>query len=277
MVLEAEVLRSEHPGCGVEKMYDALSPDFIGRDRFIAIFMDLGYRVVYPKNYVKTTFPAHYAYPNLIEGMLVRGINQVVQSDISYFLLNGDFYYLVFIIDVFSKRIVGFQASTHLRADANLLALKQLIKLRGAQNLFNLIHHSDRGSQYISKKYVDTLKKLNCHVSMGLTAQQNAYAERINGIIKNEYLNLWIINSFRQLKRKLKEAVHHYNYKRPHRHLPGKMPPVQFENALANDILDKEHFELIFAKNNHVKRPFKELYDLDLPKFQLLFCPVFNP
>lgn len=252
------------------------SPTSLDEIGFIAIFMDLGYRVVYPKNYVKTTFPAHYAYPNLIEGMLVRHLNQVVQSDISYFLLNGVFYYLVFIIDVFSKRIVGFQVSAHLRASANLLALKQMVKLRGAHNLFDLIHHSDRGSQYISKKYVNTLKKLNCHISMGLSAQQNAYAGRINGIIKNEYLNLWVINSFKQLKRKLKEAVHHYNFKRPHRHLPGKMTPVQFENALANDILDKEHFELIFAEQNHLKRPFNEIYDFVFPYDQHHFCPIIN-
>ena len=139
-----------------------------------------------------------------------------------------------------------------------------------------LIHHSDRGSQYIYKKYVNTLKKMGCHISMGLSAQENAYAERINGIIKNEYLNLWSINSFYQLKRKLKQAVQHYNFKRPHRHLPNKMSPVQFENALANDILDKEHFELIFANQNQLKRPYKELYDFVLPNCQLLFCPIIN-
>lgn len=79
--------------------------------------------------------------------MVVSNINQVVQSDITYFLLKDTFYYIVFIIDVFSKRIVGARVSNHLRAIANLEALKQLIKLRGLDKLFGLIHHSDRGTQ----------------------------------------------------------------------------------------------------------------------------------
>jgi putative transposase len=275
LIVEAQELRAEHPGCGVEKMYDTLRPNFLGRDKFIRIFMDLGFRVVHPKNYTKTTFPTHYDYPNLIQGMLVTRINQVVQSDICYFLIGDVFYYLVFITDVFSKRIVAYEASNHLRATANLAALQQLIRLRGKQNLNHTIHHSDRGSQYGATKYVSTLNDLGCHISMGLTAQDNAYAERVNGIIKNEYLNLWKINSFCMLKRKLKQAVDHYNHKRPHCHLPPKMSPVQFELALADNKLDKEHFELIFAKENHLKRPFKEL--LDFPSFNCpdFFCPVF--
>jgi len=277
-VLEAEELRAEHPGCGVEKMYDTLLPPFIGRDRFVDIFMDLGFRVKYPKNHTRTTFSVNYNYPDLIEGMLVSNINQVVQSDITYFLLKDTFYYIVFIIDVFSKRIVGSKVSNHLRAIANLQALKQLIKLRGFNNLFGLIHHSDRGTQYGSNLYINTLKQAGIHISMCLNAQENAYAERVNGIIKNEYLKLWKINSFYGLKRKLSQAVNHYNFKRPHRHLPNKMSPVQFENAFANANYDKEHFELIFAKENFIKRNLQKQY---LPFFNNLFqnanglfCPI---
>jgi len=85
-VQEAEELRVEHPGCGVEKIYDTLLPPFIGRDKFVDIFMDLGFRVKHPKNYTRTTFSVNYDYPNLIEGMLVSNINQVVQSDITKLL-----------------------------------------------------------------------------------------------------------------------------------------------------------------------------------------------
>ena len=274
LVQEAEELRQAHPGCGVEKMYYTLQPDFIGRDRFIEFFMEVGFRVFYPKNYTKTTIPTHYHYPNLISGMLVNGINQVVQSDITYFSLHQKFYYIIFLIDVFSKRIVGYQVSDHMRASANLKALQQLIDLRGKADLKHLIHHSDRGTQYGSKKYVYQLNELNCYISMGESAQDNAYAERVNGIIKNEYLKLWTINSFYMLRKKLAQAVKHYNEVRPHRHLPNKMSPVQFENILANANYDKEHLELIFARENHYKRPFCDLFDFPKIHSNQFFCPL---
>lgn len=240
--------------------------------------MDLGFRVKHPKNYTRTTFSGGYNYPNLIEGMLVSNINQVVQSDITYFLLKDTFYYIIFIIDVFSKRIVGAKVSNHMRAKANLQALKQLIKLRGLDKLFGLIHHSDRGTQYGANLYVNTLKQAGIHISMCLNAKDNAYAERVNGIIKNEYLKLWTINSFYSLKRKLTEAVKHYNFKRPHGHLPNRMSPVQFENAFAKANYIKEHFELIFAKENFIKRNLKQhqyfLFDSLLQKSNGYFCPI---
>lgn len=77
-------------------MYKTLKPDFIGRDGFIEVFMDLGYRVKKVKNYVRTTIPTHLKYPNLIEGMCIYKKNQVWQTDITYFYLHGKFYYIIF-------------------------------------------------------------------------------------------------------------------------------------------------------------------------------------
>lgn len=276
LVIQVDALRLEHPGCGVEKMYYSLRPDFLGRDRFVDILMDLGYRIKRPKNYTKTTLSVSSKYENLIRGLLVRHINQVVQTDISYFLIKETYYYLVFIIDVYSKRIVGYQASNHMRASANRTALGQMIDLRGEQALKAMIHHSDRGSQYNEKRYIGMLEQLGCHISMGQKAQDNAYAERINGIIKNEYLYLWKIVSLRQLKKQLHKAVQHYNHKRPHMHLPHRMTPVEFENALQKHQLPKIHFELIYAKPNYHKRP----HQFDLPPEITTqtghFCPVFD-
>lgn len=124
LYVQVDLLREEHPGCGVEKMYYTLKPEFIGRDRFIDEMMSAGYRVKKTKNRIKTTFPGYYKYPNLIEGSRVTGINQVWQSDITYMLVGGEFYYAVFIIDVYSKRIVGYQVSDNMRARSNLKALK---------------------------------------------------------------------------------------------------------------------------------------------------------
>ena len=98
LMLETDLLRSEHPGCGVEKMYYTLDPDWLGRDKFIEIFMELGYRVKKLKNYIRTTIPAHFKYPNLIQGMQVIRKNQLWQTDITYFKVGSQYYYLVFII-----------------------------------------------------------------------------------------------------------------------------------------------------------------------------------
>lgn len=97
-----------------------------------------------------------------------------------------------------------------------------------------MIHHSDRGSQYGSKAYVKILNDSGIKISMGLKAQDNAYAERINGTIKNEYLKLWNINDYKDLKIKTRKAVKHYNTKRGHSNLPNDFSPNQFEKLLLN-------------------------------------------
>lgn len=220
LVLEADLLRAEHPGCGVEKMYYTLKPDFIGRDRFIALFMSLGYRVKHHKNYRRTTYATSHYYPNLIKGMDITAPSQVWQSDITYIDVNGKFYYAVFIIDVFTRKIVGYQVSDHLRANANVVALKKAFKVSHPP----MIHHSDRGSQYIYRKYLDMLTANHCRVSMGATAQENAFAERINKTIKEEYLQYWKPKNLQQLKTMVKKAVSHYNEKRLHNHLKRNTP-----------------------------------------------------
>jgi len=127
LVLEADILKTDHPGCGVEKMYYTLKPDFLGRDRFIDTFISLGYRVKKKKNYIKTTRAGKMYYPNLIKGMKIDRPSQVWQTDITYIKVGDKFYYAVFIIDVYTKVIVGYQLSDHIRATANIKALKKSI------------------------------------------------------------------------------------------------------------------------------------------------------
>jgi len=227
LVMEADQLREEHPGCGVEKMYYTLRPDFIGRDRFVETFMDLGYRLKRKKNYRRTTMASDVYYPNLIKGMKVGAPSVVWQSDITYIRVGEKFYYAVFIIDVYTKKIVGYQVSDHMRAVANVKALQMALK----SNKPPEIHHSDRGSQYICNDYVNLLKDNGCRISMAKTAQDNAYAERINRTIKNDYIEHWKPKSFDQLKRMVKKAVNQYNTKRPHDNI-GKVSPMEFEKRL---------------------------------------------
>lgn len=224
LVLEAEDLRSEHPGCGVEKMYHALKPDFIGRDRFVDLMMELGFRVKKKKNYKRTTVAGSYFYPNLIKGMKVNGPSQIWQSDITYIPLNGRHYYAVFIIDVYTKKIVGYSITDHMRATANVSALKMALKHHKPPK----VHHSDKGSQYTYNGYIEILKEAGTRISMGEKAQDNAYAERINRTIKEEYLSYWDIKSFKQLKRYVGRAVKNYNTNRPHNNI-GRKSPVDFE------------------------------------------------
>jgi hypothetical protein len=225
LLVEADELRKAHPGCGVQKMYDTLKPDFIGRDRFIEAMMGLGYRLKQKKNYRRTTYPAKVYYPNLIGGLRVNAPNVVWQSDITYIEVGQRFYYAVFIIDVYTKTIVGYHVADHMRATANVEALQMAIKQYGPPQ----IHHSDRGSQYIYSEYLKLLKENKVEVSMGLCAQENAYAERINRTIKEEYLDHWKPQNFAVLKRYLKKAIHQYNTQRPHDHL-SKMNPTEYVN-----------------------------------------------
>ena len=241
LLREAELLRREHPGCGVEKMYYTLKPDFIGRDRFIELFMQLGFRLKRKKNYRRTTYAVSVFYPNLIKGLVVKAPSTVWQSDITYISVGQSFYYAVFIIDVFTKKIVGYQVSDHMRATANVNALQMALN----HNKPPLIHHSDRGAQYIYKPYIKLLKKHLCKISMARSAQDNAYAERINKTIKEEYLHFWKPQNFNQLKRFVAKAITQYNNVRPHNHI-GRLSPAEFEHKWSNNQLNFNNEITIF-------------------------------
>lgn len=270
LVAEAELLRREHPGCGVEKMYYTLNPDFIGRDRFIELFMDLGFRLKRKKNYHRTTIGSKIYFPNLIQGMLLHSPHQLWQSDITYIRVGEKFYYAVFIIDVYTKKIVGYQVSDSLRAEANVQALRMAFKTHSAPQ----IHHSDKGGQYIYKKYVDMLESNDTMISMGETAMDNAYAERINLTIKSEYLDFWQPQSFSELKRLVSKAVKHYNTKRLHNAIE-RNTPVEFEKEMVNLPLHKRPKAIIYTdgypKNEGGIEPPFVFGTKDL---QALNCPI---
>lgn len=223
LILEADQLREAHPGCGVEKMYYTLKPDFIGRDRFIACMMQLGYRLKRQGDQRRTTYAGALYYPNLVNGLEVTRPHQVWQTDITYIRITDRFYYAVFIIDVYTRQIVGHQVSDHLRAQANIQALKAALCRHGPPQ----IHHSDRGSQYIHTTYIKLLRDMDVAVSMGLYPQENAYAERINRTIKEEYLNHWKPGNLDELRKMTKRAVRQYNHIRPHNDLL-RMSPVHY-------------------------------------------------
>lgn len=274
LLLEADELKDEHPGCGVEKMYQTLKPKWLGRDKFITLFMQLGYRVRIQKNYQKTTIPVHSQYKNLIQGLMVQDRNIVWQTDITYFRILNRYYYIVFIIDVYTKRILGYKASDNLRAEANMLALRMALK-NNRGDIGRLIHHSDKGSQYIYAQYLDLLNSKGIIISMGERAQDNAYAERINGTIKNEYLKYWEINSLSELQKKLTKAVNHYNNKRIHNELPGRQTPLEFDESLLDLESQRRPTVIIYAEGNYKIKAASSRFDFK-PKREPLAhnCPI---
>lgn len=203
-----------------------------GRDKIEDFLLENGYRLQLRRNYTKTTRRQQlYHFPNLIEGLELNDINQVAQTDITYYCLNGRFYYLTFIIDVYSRHITGFAVSKNLEAEANIRALKTMLKTRRGHQWKRFIHHSDKGSQYIEKRYLKLLRDNHIEISMCDLPWQNPYAERINKTIKEEYLYKWKIKNYIELKKAVVRAIHHYNNKRSHSGL-NKTNPIAFETKI---------------------------------------------
>lgn len=173
--------------------------------------------------------------------MSVYAPSMVWQSDITYIYVGERFYYAVFIIDVYTKKIVGHQLSNHMRATANVKAMQRALE----NNEAPMVHHSDRGSQYIYNEYITLLRVSGCKISMALSGQDNAYAERINRTIKEEYIDHWKPKTFEQLKKNVDRAVEHYNNKRPHNNI-GRLSPVDFENNWFNNHLFPKPIITIF-------------------------------
>ena len=251
LVNQVDLIRKDHPGCGLEKLYEELKPQTMGRDKFCEIFIELGYRVRQIKNYTKTTIPAWFDYPNYIEGMQVLSPYHVIQSDITYYDVKRRFYYLVFIIDVYTREILGYNVGDNMRAECNIRALNMALRKIPKNEYKTLIHHSDRGSQYGSNAYVKILRDNQIKISMGEIAQDNAYVERVNGTIKNEYLKHWDIVDFKDLKSKTKKAVEHYNQKRLHLGFNNKFSPLKFKEYILNlDTLERPKV-IIYAEGNY--------------------------
>lgn len=275
LIRQVDIIRAEHPGCGVQKLYETLKPECMGRDKFCEIFMDLGYRVRQIKNYMRTTIPTWFKYPNLIEGMAVSRPYQVLQSDITYFYLGGKFYYLVFIIDVYTREILGYHVGDNMRAHCNVKALKMALKKIPPENYKTMIHHSDRGSQYGSEVYTELLKENGIAISMGKIAQENAYAERINGTIKNEYLALWHIEDYSSLKRKVTKAVKQYNSKRMHLAFKNEYSPQEFKENLVNLKKQDSPMVIIYAEgNSKVQVASNHLSFIPRQEPQAHICPI---
>jgi len=224
-------VRGDHPGMNLRDLYRLVGPGFIGRDAFEVFFTGMGYGVQIKKTFQRTTDSSGVIrFDNLTEGLELEDVNQLWVSDITYYRIGDRFYYITFIMDMYSRLIVGHWASRSLRTTHTTIpALLRGFRTRGALRLDGLIFHSDGGGQYYSKEFTKLTSKAGIINSMGITCYENPNAERLNGIIKNNYLRHYAPTDFKQLVSMTSKAVKMYNTQKPHGAI-DKMNPVAFEN-----------------------------------------------
>ena len=224
-------IRREMPRIGTRKLYYLLKPEFdkhqikIGRDALFA-YLKTEHLLINPKkNYTKTSNSKHWLkkHPNLLKQICPKRPEHVFVSDITYVKSREKTHYLSLVTDAYSRKIVGYKLSNDMSAENVVKAFNMAIKKR--QSHEELIHHSDRGLQYCASVYQKALQKHQVRPSMtdGHDCYQNALAERINGILKQEFL-IYKCNNAKELKQLIKESIETYNNKRPHLSLNMKTP-----------------------------------------------------
>jgi putative transposase len=217
-------IRHQLPRLGTRKLHKLLENDFktqglkIGRDGLFTLLRKQSLLVARKRKFVKTTDSRAWMrqYPNLVKSLEVVRPEQLWVADITYLTTRQGYGYLHLITDAYSKKIMGYQLSDHLGASATLKALQMAFKHRTSCQC--LIHHSDRGLQYCSKEYTALLK--NNHVSISMTQDgspyDNAIAERVNGILKQEFGLDGPFETMKDAEKQIIEAVSLYNTLRPH-------------------------------------------------------------
>ena len=220
-----QAIRGRHPRIGVRKIYHMLETDLIehqikmGRDAMFNLLAANQLLVRRRKSRIYTTRSHHWLhkYPNLIRDIELTKPLQLWVSDITYVRISKGFLYLSLVTDAYSRKIVGYHIAKNLEAVNTVEALKFAIKNHQA-SLSGLIHHSDRGIQYCSYEYVKLLKDNEVAISMTQTGdpRENPIAERINGILKDEYLLNYKITDLAHATDILTKSVNLYNDERPH-------------------------------------------------------------
>ena len=228
MVLE---LRRFLPRLGGRKLYLLLKSKFeeqgikLGRDNFFAYLKSHDLLVPPKRSYIKTTHSKHWMHksPNLLKDKEVTRPEEVFVSDITYVESHEGVHYLSLVTDACSRKIMGYELSHTMKASDISKALERAVDQRVTS--LPLIHHSDRGSQYCSAAYRALLDKHAITSSMtdGYDCYQNALAERINGILKQEFF-IERCNTFEEMKTLVSESIHIYNHRRPHLSLGMQTP-----------------------------------------------------
>lgn len=226
------------PRLGTRKLYYLLRPEFeqmsikIGRDGLFNYLRSEQLLIRPPKVYTKTTNSSHWLHkhPNLLADMEITAPEEVFVSDITYVQTTQTTMYLSLVTDAYSRKIMGYKLSKDMSTSNVVQALQQAVNNKRTSS--QTIHHSDRGLQYCSRMYQEELRKNNMIPSMtdGYDCYQNALAERMNGILKSEFL-IYKCNTVRELEVLVDESIRTYNHCRPHNSLQYDTPQNYHEKA----------------------------------------------
>ncbi|WP_254519233.1 IS3 family transposase [Aquimarina sp. Aq78] len=254
IVSEVLRIRKNHRHMGTRKLYELLQPFLIahqikiGRDRLFDVLSANNLLVRRKKRQTITTNSFHRfkKYSNLIRDFTPKASNQLWVSDITYWKIKANFVYISLITDAFSRKIVGYHLANHLQTSGTIQALQMAIASldKTPDDQIQLIHHSDRGTQYCSNEYVKLLQNNNIDISMTENPDplENAIAERVNGIIKEEYLNDYQVENIQEATELLETVVNLYNNERPHMSIGNLTPNQVHQNNLITEKLWKNYY-----------------------------------
>lgn len=252
---EVNAIRTLHPKLGVRKLYTKIEAFLtahqikMGRDAMFDLLSKNNLLVRRRKRKIATTMSRHWfrKYPNLVINIVPIRPNQIWVSDMTYWKINGDRHlYISLVTDAYSKMIVGYHVADNLEAVGCLQALQMAVKSlkQTFGNRLPLCHHSDRGIQYCSNQYVKLLQDNNIDISMTESGdpRDNAIAERVNGILKNEYLSAYEVSCVSEARTLLHDVVELYNNDRPHMSISNMSPAFVHHNQIRTTRLWKNYY-----------------------------------
>jgi len=242
------------PRIGGRKLLQCIQPRlpeelYLGRDSFFEFLRDRDLLICKRRYRARTTYSNHWLhkYPNLIKDYIPEKAHQLWVSDITYIETGEGFGYLSLITDAYSRMIIGWALGSTLEAKHTIKALQMALNQlpKGTTNTF---HHSDRGVQYCCDDYVKLLTKNHFQISMTENGdpRENAIAERVNGILKDEWLNQMKLTSLQQTEKQLGQIIKTYNHHRPHSSLDMKTP----EYAHLQSSSFKKHWKNYYNHNS---------------------------
>jgi putative transposase len=244
-------IRKKHAKMGVRKLLSLLDPFLLdhqikmGRDALFDLLAANNLLIKRRKRRANTTYSSHWLrkYPNLIRDYAPNRSNHLWVSDITYWRLKDRFIYISFITDAYSHKIVGYQVDETLEAVSTIRALQMALN-EATGSIEGLIHHSDRGIQYCSQNYVKLLQDNQIQISMTENGDplENALAERVNGIIKEEYLNFYEVETIKEAAELLQQVVQLYNQERPHMSISNFTPEEIHQTNQQTERLWKNYY-----------------------------------
>jgi putative transposase len=224
--------RQVQPRVGTRKLQHMLWREWtqagvsMGRDRLFGLLREHHLLIRRRRRSARTTDSRHglAVYPNRLREAVLTGPHQAWVSDITYLRTRQGFMYLSLVMDAFSRKIVGYDCHDRLESEGALRALSMAMRQLPAGAA--LIHHSDRGCQYCSGRYIERLRARGITISMTEEnhCYENGQAERLNGILKQEYGLGDVFGQKADVQRAIREAVELYNNRRPHAALGYRLP-----------------------------------------------------